>query len=98
MDNFKENRKIFYEKFLEFDFTSDGANQFFVNWYNVVGEKENMTPATELEDLEFLLEKTKGDGDLANNYMQDILSEGKEYGIKSWNEFISQIAEMQAQK
>lgn len=88
MDNFKENRKIFYEKYLEFDFNGDGGNVFFTNWYHIIRDKENMTPATELEDIEFLLDKSNGDGDVANDYMQDILSEGEEFGIESWKEFI----------
>lgn len=95
-NTYRRNRIDFYEKFLDFEFVETDAEQFFVNWREIISQnlKGDYSPYAERNDLFYLFEMTGGDGDMANEYLQELLLEKKSINDETWTEFISKTAEM----
>ena len=89
MNVYRQNRVDFYDLILEFEFTIDDSLQFIQNWRDIINLKKDgdYSPYLELNDLDFLLKMTKGDGDIANQYLQELILAGGTISDDSWHQF-----------
>lgn len=87
---YRLNREDFYSSILEFEFTQSDAEQFLLNWKDVIrGNIANdYSPYMENNDLSFLLRSSNGDGDLANAFLQDLIANGDVISDESWTKFM----------
>lgn len=88
---YRKNREEFYSCILDFDYNVSDAEQFLLNWKDVIaGSIDNdYSPVMEMNDLAFLLKSTNGNGDLANEYLQDLILNRDIISDESWNKFIN---------
>lgn len=81
----------FCEALQKFDFGTSDLTEFIDNWRAVISLSplDTYSPYHELNDILFVLGKTRGDGRLCNGYLRHLIVERLPISDETWADFLS---------
>ncbi len=88
---YRENRVKFCDALLKFDFDKSDLTEFIENWQAVINisQLDTYSPYHELNDLLFVLDKTRGDGKRCNLYLQHLIIEQLPISDETWADYLA---------